>query len=365
MGVTMSERIYNFNAGPAVLPEEVLKEVQAELYNYKGAGLSVLEMSHRSAEFTAIMKDARERLLRLMGLGDDYTALFLQGGASSQFYMLPLNFCADDKEVNLIDTGIWSTKALQEVKKIGKKLHISATSEDKDFTYIPKEFTLSENPAYFHITTNNTIRGTEWKVDPVVPEGVSLIADMSSNFLSRHYDFSKYDLIYGGAQKNIGPAGATFVVIKNSMIEKQNKNLPTMMDYNTHIKKDSSFNTPPTFTIYVIGKVLKWIEENGGISGMEKRNLEKANYIYDTLDNSDFYRGTVVPEDRSMMNIPFRLPTEELEKKFIAEATAKGFIGLKGHRSVGGCRASTYNSLPIEATKQLSIFMKEFEKNNK
>lgn len=359
----MSERIFNFSAGPAVLPEEVIKEVQSELFVYKNAGLSVLEMSHRSAEFKEILSDARGRLLSLMGLGDDYTALFLQGGASTQFYMVPLNFCDEEKEVNIIDTGAWSTKAIQEVKKMGKKLHIAATSEDKDFTYIPKEFKLSENPAYLHITTNNTIRGTEYKKDPDVD--VPLIADMSSNFLSKPLDFSKYDLIYGGAQKNIGPAGATFVVLKKSFLEKQNSGLPTMMDYNTHVKKDSAFNTPPTFTIYVIGKVLKWIEDNGGLEGMEKRNIEKAKYIYDILDSSDFYRGTVVPEDRSMMNIPFRLPTEELEKKFIAEALAKGFSGLKGHRSVGGCRASTYNSLPIEATKKFAEFMVEFEKNNK
>ncbi|MEA1972314.1 MAG: 3-phosphoserine/phosphohydroxythreonine transaminase [Candidatus Cloacimonadota bacterium] len=360
----MRKRIFNFSAGPAVLPEKVLKEVQDELFVYKEAGLSVLEMSHRAAEFKEILADARGRLLKLMGLGDDYTALFLQGGASSQFFMVPFNFCDDKKTVNIIDTGAWSTKALKEVKKLGKNLHIAASSEDQDFTYIPKEFKLSDDPAYLHITTNNTIRGTEWKTDPDVPENVSLFADMSSNFLSKPLDFKKYDFIYGGAQKNIGPAGATFVVMKKALLEKQNPNLPTMMDYNTHIKKDSAFNTPPTFTIYVIGKVLKWIDENGGLAGMEKRNLEKANYIYDMLDSSDFYRGTVVKEDRSMMNIPFRLPTEDLEKKFIAEALEAGFSGLKGHRSVGGCRASTYNSLPIEATKKLADFMKKFKENN-
>jgi len=358
-------RVHNFSAGPAVLPEEVLKEIQENLVNYKGNGLSVLEMSHRSAQYMEIIESASARLLKIMGLGDDYKALFLQGGASSQFFMIPLNFCADDKVANYIDTGLWSTKAIKEVKILGKKLHIAATSEDKDFTYVPKEWKLSENAAYLHITTNNTIRGTEWKIDPDVPADVPLIADMSSNFLSKPMDFSKYDMIYGGAQKNIGPAGATFVVIKKSMMEKINPNLPSMMNYNTHVSKDSMFNTPPTFAIYVIGEVLKWIEKNGGLMGMQKINEEKAAYIYDVIDGTDFYTGTVVKEDRSLMNIPFRLPTEELEKKFVSEATANNMFNLKGHRSVGGCRASVYNSLPMDSAKVLAKFMLDFEKANK
>ncbi|MCK4957110.1 MAG: 3-phosphoserine/phosphohydroxythreonine transaminase [Candidatus Cloacimonetes bacterium] len=357
-------KVHNFSAGPAVLPQEVLREIQENLVNYKGKGLSVLEMSHRSPDYMAIIEGARARLLKIMGLGDDYTAMFLQGGASTQFLTIPLNFCDDKKVANYIDTGVWSSKAIKEVKILNKKVHIAATSADKDFTYIPKEWKLSENPAYLHITTNNTIRGTEWKIDPDVPAGVPLIADMSSNFLSRPLDFSKYDMIYGGAQKNIGSAGATFVVIKKSMLEKCNKGLSTMMDYNTHASKDSMFNTPPTFAIYVIGEVLKWIENNGGLEGLQKINEEKAAYIYDVIDSSDFYHGTVVQEDRSFMNIPFRLPSEELEKKFIEEAKAKNMLNLKGHRSVGGCRASTYNSLPMESAKALAEFMKEFEKNN-
>ena len=358
-------RVHNFSAGPAVLPEEVLKEIQENLVDYKGNGLSVLEMSHRSAQYMEIIESASARLLKIMGLGDDYKALFLQGGASSQFFMIPLNFCADDKVANYIDTGVWSTKAIKEVKILGKKLHIAATSEDKEFTYIPKEWKISENPAYLHITTNNTIRGTEWKIDPDVPAGVPLIADMSSNFLSKPMDFSKYDMIYGGAQKNIGPAGCTFVVIKKSMLEKINPNLPSMMNYDTHVSKDSMFNTPPTFAIYVIGEVLKWIEGNGGLMGMLKINKEKAAYIYDVIDGTDFYTGTVVKEDRSLMNIPFRLPTEELEKKFIAEAVENKMFNLKGHRSVGGCRASVYNSLPMDSAKALAKFMIDFEKANK
>jgi len=358
-------RVHNFSAGPAVLPEEVLKEIQENLVDYKGNGLSVLEMSHRSKQYMEIIESASARLLKIMGLGDDYKALFLQGGASSQFFMIPLNFCADDKVANYIDTGVWSTKAIKEVKILGKKLHIAATSEDKDFTYIPKEWKISENAAYLHITTNNTIRGTEWKIDPEVPAGIPLIADMSSNFLSKPMDFSKYDMIYGGAQKNIGPAGATFVVLKKSMLEKINPNLPSMINYDTHVSKDSMFNTPPTFAIYVIGEVLKWIDGNGGLMGMLKINEEKAAYIYDVIDGTDFYTGTVVKEDRSLMNIPFRLPTEELEKKFIAEAAANNMFNLKGHRSVGGCRASVYNSLPMDSAKVLAKFMLDFEKVNK
>ncbi|MCD4817149.1 MAG: 3-phosphoserine/phosphohydroxythreonine transaminase [Candidatus Cloacimonetes bacterium] len=357
-------RVHNFSAGPAVLPEEVLKNIQENLVDYKGFGLSVMEMSHRSAEYDEIIVGAKTRMKKIMGLGDDYEVLFLQGGASTQFLMIPLNFCPDDKTANYIDTGTWATKALKEAAKIGKKMHIVASSKDKNYTYIPKNWELAENPAYLHITTNNTIRGTEWKTDPVVPEGTFLFADMSSDILSKPMNFEKYDIIYGGAQKNIGPAGATFVIIRKSIIEKINPNLASMLDYNTHISKGSMFNTPPAFSIYVIGEVLKWVEEKGGLEVREKFNIEKANYLYNIFDNSDYYRGTVVKEDRSLMNIPFRLPSEELEKKFIAEAKAKGMIGLKGHRSVGGCRASVYNSLPMKAVQDLAQFMINFEKKN-
>ena len=357
-------RIHNFSAGPAVLPEEVLLEVQTELLDYKGCGLSVMEMSHRSKDYQEIIDNAMASMKRIMNLRDDYEVLFLHGGASTQFYMIPLNFCAENKVANYVNTGTWSTKALKEAKKIGKKMHIAASSEDKEFTYIPKEYDISKNAAYFHITTNNTIRGTEYKENPEIPKEIPLFADMSSNFLSKPMDFHKYSLIYGGAQKNIGPAGVAFVIIRKDMIEKINPNLPSVMDYKTHIDKGSMFNTPPAFSIYVVGKVLKWIEDNGGLEAREKYNIEKANYIYDILDNSDFYKGTVVKEDRSLMNIPFRLPTEELEKKFVAEALDNGMSGLKGHRSVGGCRASVYNSLPMKSAQTLAEFMVEFEKKN-
>ncbi len=358
-------RIHNFSAGPAVLPEEVLLEVQEELFDYRGKGLSVMEMSHRSKEYGEIINNAIEAMKRIMNLGDDFEVLYLHGGASTQFYMIPLNFCPEGKTANYVDTGAWSTKALKEAKKMGKKMHIAASSEDKDYTYIPKKFDISNDAAYLHITTNNTIRGTEYKTDPEIPADIPLIADMSSNFLSKPLDFKRYSMIYGGAQKNIGPAGVAFVIIRKDLMEKQNSGLPTMMDYQTHIEKGSMFNTPPAFAIYVVGKVLKWIEDNGGLEVREKVNIEKADFLYDIFDNSDFYRGTVVKEDRSLMNIPFRLPTEELEKKFIAEAAAKGMSNLKGHRSVGGCRASLYNSLRMTAVQDLAQFMLDFEKMNK
>jgi phosphoserine aminotransferase len=360
----MAKRVYNYSAGPGVLPESVLREVQEEMLDYRGHGLSVMEMSHRSPVYQSIIDNAINQVKKLMEIDNDYEVLFLQGGASTQFLMIPMNFCADDKVANYINTGAWSTKAIAEARKIGKKVHVSASSEDKDFTYIPKDFTLSENPAYLHITTNNTIRGTEYKYIPKVPAGVPIIADMSSDIFSKPVDFKRFDVIYAGAQKNMGPAGVTLVVIKKTMLEKIQKNLPTMLDYNTHVAKGSMFNTPPTFAIYVVGKVLGWIEEMGGLEAIEKRNIKKADYMFNIFDSSDFYRGTVVPEDRSLMNIPFRLPNEELEKKFLKEATENGFLNIKGHRSVGGCRVSLYNSLPMKAAEDLAEFMIEFEKNN-
>ena len=364
LGGKMVKRVHNFSAGPAVLPVEVLLEVQQELVSYKGKGLSVMEMSHRSVEFQAIMDDAINDVKSILNLGDDYEVLFLQGGASTQFFMIPLNFCPDDKVANYINTGAWATKALKEAQKNGWKMHVAASSEDKQFTYIPKHYTISENPAYLHITTNNTIRGTEFKTDLDIGD-IPLIADMSSNIMSKPFDVQKYAMIYAGAQKNIGPAGTCLVIIRKDMTEKINPGLPTMMDYNTHISKGSMFNTPPCFAIYVVGRVLKWILAKGGLQAIEKINIEKANYVYDILDSSDFYEGTVVREDRSMMNIPFRLPSEELEKKFIAESKEMGMLNLKGHRSVGGCRASLYNSLPMKAAQDLAQFMIEFEKKNK
>ncbi len=361
----MENRIHNFSAGPAVLPVEVLKEIQQDLLNYKGKGMSVMEMSHRSKDYQAIFEDTKNAVKRVFSLGDNFEVLFLGGGASTQFLMTALNFCPENKVANYINTGTWATKAYQEAEKIGKKAHLAATSEDENFSYIPKQFNLSDNPAFLHITSNNTIYGTQFKQFPDVPEGVPLFCDMSSDIVSKPIDVNKFALIYAGAQKNIGPAGATLVLIRKDMVEKLEKGLATMMSYSTHIKKDSMHNTPPTFIVYIIGLVMKWIESKGGLESIAKLNEEKAAYIYDCIDESNgYYKGTVAKEDRSLMNITFRLPSEELEAQFIKEAAGKGFSGLKGHRSVGGCRASTYNALPIEATKELSEFMKEFKKNN-
>lgn len=357
-------RIHNFSAGPAVLPLEVLEEVQRDLVDYKGKGLSVMEMSHRSKDYQEIFDNAIASMKRLLQVGDDYTVLFLGGGASTQFLMVPMNLCPDNKVANYINTGEWAGKAYKEAKKIGKQTFLSATSEDKNFSYIPKTFNLSENPAFLHYTTNNTIYGTEWHSVPNVSKDTILISDMSSDFLSRPVDGNKYGLIYAGAQKNIGPAGATAVIIRKDLVEKMNTGLPTMMSYKTHVDKDSMFNTPPAFPVYVIGLVLNWIEKTG-LENIQKNNIKKAGYIYDVIDASNFYRGTVEKEDRSLMNITFRLPSEELEEKFIGEAKKLNMIGLKGHRSVGGCRASTYNALPLESSLALANFMKEFETRNK
>jgi len=357
----MEKRIHNFNAGPAVLPEEVLREAQADLFSYKGKGLSVMEMSHRSKDFQEIIDNAMATIKRLYELGDDYDVLFLQGGASTQFLMVPMNYAKDGMEANYINTGVWSTKAIKEAKKIGKTVHVAASSEDRKFAYIPKSFELSANPSYLHITTNNTIYGTEWKTDPVVPTNVPLIADMSSNFMSKPVDMKRYSLVYAGAQKNVGPAGCTIVIARKSYLEQVNPNIPTMLDYKTHAGQGSLYNTPPCFAIYMIGLVVKWMEEYGGLSVIEQNNIVKANYIYNMIDASEgFYRGTVDKDSRSLMNVTFRMASDELENMFIDEAKKQDMIGLKGHRDVGGCRASIYNSLPLESAHALAEFMKEF-----
>lgn len=359
------ERVHNFNAGPAVLPEEVMLEAQADFFNYKGMGLSVMEMSHRSKEYQAIIDETYAAVKRIYGLGDDYEVLFLQGGASMQFLMVPMSFAFEGKEANYINTGVWSKKAIGEAKKIGKTVHVAASSEDRNFCYIPKSWMLSDNPSYLHITTNNTIFGTEWKTDPEVPADIPLIADMSSNFMSKPIDAQRYSMIYAGAQKNVGPSGTAVVIIKKDLLERAIPGQPSMLDYQLHAKNGSMYNTPATFTIYMIGLVLKWIENYGGLDKVEQNNIAKAKYIYDAIDASNgFYKGTVDKEDRSLMNITFRMPTEELENLFISEAKKNGMIGLKGHRDVGGCRASTYNSLPLPAAHALGEFMRAFQQQH-
>jgi len=359
------KRIYNFNPGPAALPLPVLEEIQKELLNYRGSGMSVMEISHRSSWFENILNDAIERTQRLLGLDERFHVLFIQGGASLQFAMIPMNFLPEGKSADYVNTGTWSTKAIKEAEIQNKPHHVIASSEDRDFAYIPENIQFNKDAAFVHITSNNTIKGTQWHKFPDTGS-VPIISDMSSDIFSRQLDINKFAMIYGGAQKNIGPPGICMAIIRDDMFKLIPEGLPSMLDYNTFLKKKSLYNTPPTFSIYTVQLVLKWIEETvGGLAAMEQRNQEKANILYDYIDSSDFYKGTADKESRSLMNITFRLPNEDLEKKFIGEAADSGLGGLKGHRSVGGCRASVYNAMSIEGVKALVEFMKKFEKANK
>jgi len=361
----MSKRVINFNPGPAALPLPVLEEIQEELLNYKGCGMSVLEISHRSDTFTSIIEDAEKRLRRLMGLNDDYAVLFLQGGASFQFAMIPMNLMHGDQVADYINTGTWSTKAIKEAQIQGKNVNVVASSEDKNFSYIPKNINFTRDAVYVHITSNNTIKGTQWAEFPDTG-GVPIVSDMSSDILSRKIPVEKFGLIYAGAQKNLGPAGVTVVIIRKDLLELCADDLPTMLKYKTFAEKKSLFNTPPCFAIYVVQLVLKWLEETvGGVEKVEEINRQKAKILYDLIDSSDFYRGTAEPDSRSMMNVTFRLPTPELEAQFIEEAAANGLAGLKGHRSVGGCRASIYNATSLSAVQTLVDFMDSFAKKHR
>ncbi len=357
-----THRIYNFNPGPAALPLEVLERVQDEFLNYKETGMSITEISHRSKEFDEIINDAVLRIKRLLSLGDDFDVLFIQGGASLQFCMVPMNLSIEGRPVDYINTGTWSTKAIKEAKIQGRDVRIIASSEDKNFSYIPKTFTVDPDAAYLHFTSNNTIKGTQWHHFPDAGN-VPLVCDMSSDIMSRPFDARPFGLIYAGAQKNLGPAGVAVVIIRRDMLERVPEELPTMLKYTTFSEKNSLFNTPPCFAIYVIDLVLQWLEEKiGGLKRMEEINAQKSKMIYDVIDGSGFYRGTAEPDSRSIMNITFRLQSEELEQKFVSEALKEGLGGLKGHRSVGGCRASLYNAVSIEAVEALCQFMKEFER---
>ncbi len=360
----MKERLFNFNAGPAALPLAVLDEIQSQIVNFRGSGMSILEVSHRSKWFEEVLDDAIARVKRLLKLDDRFEVLFLQGGASLQFAMVPMNLALDGKPVDYVDTGTWSTKAIKEARIQKKDVRVIASSQDKEFTYIPREIAVTSGASYLHITSNNTIRGTQWKTFPET-QGIPLVSDMSSDIFSRVLDPAPFGLIYAGAQKNAGPAGVTLVVIRKDMIERAPADLPTMLSYKTYAEKKSMFNTPPCFAIYVLQLVAKWLEETvGGIPAMEAVNARKAAMLYDYLDSQDFYRGTAEPGSRSMMNVTFRLPTPELEQQFIAEALDANLGGLKGHRSVGGCRASIYNAVPTEAVEALVVFMKDFVKKN-
>jgi phosphoserine aminotransferase len=356
----MSEHIYNFNPGPAILPEPVLKRVRDELQSFNGTGISILETSHRSKDFEQVNNDAHDLMLKLMGLGDDYTVLFMGGGASLQFAMVPMNFL-DGGTADYVNTGSWSKKAIKEAKLFGN-VKVAGSSEEANFTFIPKESDLrfSSDAHYVHLTSNNTIFGTQWHAFPKT-KGVPVVCDMSSDILSRKVDFGSFDLIYAGAQKNLGPAGVTAVIIKRSFLETAKAGLTSMLSYKTYAEKKSLYNTPPVFGIYIVKLVLEWIAEAGGIDAVEKVNRKKQQLLYDFLDqNEDFYRGTAQKDSRSMMNVTFRLPSEEKEKDFVAKAAEQGMIGLKGHRSVGGIRASIYNAFPFEGVERLVEFMKKF-----
>ena len=357
-------RVYNFSAGPAVLPEEVLKEAQAEMLDYKVTGMSVMEMSHRSKAFDQIIQEAEKDLRDLMHIPDNYKVLFLQGGASLQFAMIPMNLMKN-KVADYIVTGQWAKKAWQEAQKYGKANKI-ATSEDKTFSYIPdcSDLPISEDADYVYICENNTIYGTKFKKLPNT-KGKDLVADVSSCFLSEPVDVSKYAIIYGGVQKNIGPAGMVIAIVRDDLItDDVLPGTPTMMKYKTHADANSLYNTPNCYCIYICGKVFKWIKNLGGLEAMKKRNEEKAAILYDFLDNSKLFKGTVRKEDRSLMNVPFVTGDKELDAKFVAEAKAAGLENLKGHRTVGGMRASIYNAMPKEGVIALVEFMKKFEAEN-
>ncbi len=359
----MGNRIFNFNAGPAALPVSVLEDVQKDLLNYKGEGLSVMEMSHRSKTFDSIIKDAEAAIKRVMSIPDEYKVVFMQGGATLQFAAIPLNFIKEGQSADYINTGAWSKKAIQEAEKLGKSVNVIAGSDDANFNYIPKDFSVNQDAAYLHITSNNTIFGTQW-ADYPDSGNVPLICDMSSDINCRRINVSKFGLIYAGAQKNMGPSGVTIVIIRKDLIEKSPDDIPTMTSYKIIGGKDSLYNTPPTFGIYLVKLVAEWIENQGGLGELEKINQKKADLLYEKIDSADFYRGTVEKDSRSIMNITFRAPSEDLEKQFIAECLAAGLIGLKGHRSVGGIRASIYNAVPMNAVKALIDFMNDFEKKN-
>jgi len=358
-------RVYNFSAGPAVLPEEVLKEAAAEMLDYQGCGMSVMEMSHRSKVYDKIIKDAEQDLRDLMNIPDNYKVLFLQGGASLQFAMIPMNFMKHKKAAYIV-TGQWAKKAYQEAQIYGDAIKV-ATSEDKTFSYIPdcSDLDIPENADYVYICENNTIYGTKFKKLPNT-KGKPLIADVSSCFLSEPVDVTKYGMIYGGVQKNIGPAGVVIAIIREDLItEDVLPGTPTMMKYKTHADANSLYNTPPCYGIYICGKVFKWLKKMGGLQAMKELNEKKAKILYDFLDQSELFKGTVVPEDRSLMNVPFVTGDADLDAKFVSEAKAAGFENLKGHRTVGGMRASIYNAMPMEGVEKLVEFMKKFEAENK
>ena len=360
----MTERIFNFSAGPAVLPVPVLEQARDEMLSLPGVGMSVMEISHRSKTFDEIIGGAEQGLRGLMGIPENYRVLFLQGGASLQFSMIPMNLLGDGASADYCITGSWGKKALKEAKKVGA-VNVAADLADSRYTRTPEphELKLDANAAYVHFTSNETIEGVEFKTEPEVG-GVPLVCDASSNIMSRPVDVSKYALIYAGAQKNLGPSGLTLVIVRDDLLQRAPAGLHTMLDFRTHAENKSLYNTPNTWGIYILNLVCKWVADQGGLDGIHARNEEKAKLIYDAIDATDFYRGHAAREARSLMNVTWRLPTEELEKQFVKEATAAKLDGLKGHRSVGGIRASIYNAFPVEGCAALAEFMREFARRN-
>ncbi len=359
----MPERIYNFSPGPATLPYSVLEEAAKDIVNFKDRGIGLIEMSHRSKEFMAVADETEALVRELLEVPDNYKVLFLQGGASSQFFMIPMNLLGPDKKATYLNTGVWTKKAIKEAQLFGE-IEVPYSGEDSGFNRVPDEdeYTVDRASEYLYLCSNNTIYGTQFSQFP--GKGKMLVCDMSSDIFSRPLDVSRFGIIFAGAQKNMGPAGVTLVIIREDLLDKAPDNVPTMLRYKTHADKGSMFNTPPTFAIYGMGRVMHWLKELGGVTAIQQRNEEKAALLYEAIDTSDFYRGHAEKNSRSLMNIPFNLPTPELEAQFIAEATAVGLDGLKGHRSIGGCRASIYNAFPREGVEKLVEFMAEFAKKN-
>jgi len=364
MSVSLSRRVYNFSAGPAVLPESVLEEAQRHLVSLPGVGMSVLEISHRSKAFDAIIQGADADMRALAGIPANYRILFLQGGASLQFSMVPMNLLTSGSIADYIVTGDWAKKALKEAKKVGTT-NVAASTEEGNFRRIPiqSELKLTPGAAYVHLTSNNTIHGTEWHALPDTG-GVPLVCDASSDIFSRPIDASRFGLVYAGAQKNLGPSGVTMVIVRDDLLARSSDALPTMLNYKTQAENKSMYNTPPVFGVYILGLVLKWLIAQGGLAAIEKINVGKADLLYGELDRTTFWTPHADNGSRSLMNVTFRLPNEDLEKAFVKESTAAGFDGLKGHRSVGGIRASIYNAFPEQGVKDLVAFMREFERKH-
>lgn len=360
----MPERVYNFNPGPSTLPYPVLQEAAKDIVNFHDRGMGIIEMSHRSKEFMAVAAEAEALIRELMAIPDNYKVLFLQGGASSQFFMIPMNLLGGNKRATYLNTGVWSAKAIKEARLFGE-IDVAYSSQETKFNRVPKddEYTVHPDSEYLYFVSNNTIYGTQF---PAFPDTrTMLIADMSSDILSRPVDVNRFGIIFAGAQKNMGPAGVTVVIIRDDLLERNPEAaLPTMLRYKTHADKGSMFNTPPCFAIYCLGLVMKWLKDRGGVEAIGKINADKAAILYDAIDGTDFYRGHAEKDSRSNMNISFNLPTPELETQFVAEATAAGLVGLKGHRSIGGCRASIYNAFPGEGVEKLVEFMDVFARTN-